>query len=264
MYFTDLAALWEVDSVPEAAPGSVALRRCRGWGAAIVWWLWPLVCWPSREWQPRHTVFLAQCQDWHCWDSLLWTRQPLCAGPPRLTGLSRTRLGAGPCLLHTWVGPRRPVLPPVEVQPPSCRSFFRGARHRNVSCQAGFTLGFSWCHGADTMLVGGSLVQGSGGSLHPLRSASVFLYVLLCMFSSESSAPAHDIETVGSDWPPRWFPDLPERAVQAARRWLLQAACRGGCSLLQGGRAALTGGVSQTGCPPGGPGAAQLGSQSGL
>lgn len=99
-----------------------------------------------------------------------------------------------------------------------------------------------------------SLVQGSGGSLHPV--ASVFLSVLVPVFSSDPSALTRrraggtGLFISSQTWPERAVWSVPGPGCPSDA-FCSQCTVGRGSPLLQGGRAASTDSVGWTGCPRG-------------
>lgn len=58
--------------------------------------VWPVCCRPSGNGNPVRQSLPSPVS------GLVLLGQPLCAGPPRITGLSRDQTGGQACLPHTW------------------------------------------------------------------------------------------------------------------------------------------------------------------
>lgn len=135
--------------------------------------VWPTGCWPGRERQPRQSGPARPCVWMHC------------GGMHSGQGHRASRGSRWALCAACVVGGSANVAP-------SCRSA-GGCRRQNGSYWARGSrvhtgLFLASASRLDARGLDLSLVQGLGGSLHPVGSASVFLSVLVPVFSSDSSA----------------------------------------------------------------------------
>lgn len=171
-------------AVPEAAPGSVASRRCRRWGTASVCWCGPCAAALAGTATPSDRVFPARCLDSCCWDShfVLDHRASLGSHGTRLGARPACRTHGGRALLTAAAHCRSPAPPLQEL--------LWSARDRNVSYRAGvcgFTLGFSWCRRADMMLADGPVSRPALGWLPSSFSLGQRLPLCSCPCSPVTS-----------------------------------------------------------------------------